>query len=239
MRLRIDEILVRKGFCRSRSQAKDQIGLGWVFVDGVRVDKASRVFNEMIKITVESEGNFVGRGALKLKNLIEKIELPVQGKVILDVGASTGGFTDYLLSQGVEFSYTVDVGSSQLAEKLLKDNRVENHEKTDIRDLKSLDKKVGIVVVDVSFISLKTILEHLGRFLDKKAIILLLFKPQFEVGKEFIGKDGVVKKPEIIEENLKDFETFCETCGYHFKGRYSAEPKGKKGNQEFWIVLEN
>jgi len=226
MSKRIDEVLVEEGFAPTRSQAKQLIEEEVVFYDGKKVKKAGKKIPSPDKLEIQTTSTYVGRGARKLEAAIEKFQIDPSQKIVADVGASTGGFTDYLLQKGAQKVYAIDVGHSQLAEKLRNNPAVINMEKTDIRDVEELPEKVDLAVVDLSFISLKLVLEKITSLIKPKGQIIILIKPQFEVGKEGLGKNGIVKDKELTKKILEDFRTICE--------RIIPSPiKGKEGNQEY------
>ncbi|PKL36557.1 TlyA family rRNA (cytidine-2'-O)-methyltransferase [Candidatus Peregrinibacteria bacterium HGW-Peregrinibacteria-1] len=236
--MRIDEFLVHKGECRSRAQGKDFVRLGWVKVNGEVVHKPNKNVKDGDVVEIVKEERYVSRGALKLKDAIEYWNLEIDGKVVADIGASTGGFTDLLLKNGAVKVFAIDVGRGQLDLSLKNDPRVVEYEGVDVRSISDLGEAVDLAVIDVSFISLRMIFEKVKYFLSSGGTILALFKPQFEVGKDFVGKDGVVKDEEKILEVKKTFVAWAKRLGLEFKGEKYCEIKGKKGNQEVWLKFD-
>jgi 23S rRNA (cytidine1920-2'-O)/16S rRNA (cytidine1409-2'-O)-methyltransferase len=236
----LDKLLVQKGLVESREKAKAMIMAGLVHVNDVKVDKAGHPFPESAVIHLkEPYPPFVSRGGIKLEGAIKHFSVNVQSLVLLDVGASTGGFTDCLLKRGAEKIIAIDVGYGQFAWKLRQDPRVTLMEKTNIRYL-TLDY-LGILaqgaVIDVSFISLKLVIPVLSRLLEDHAFIVALIKPQFEVGKGKIGKGGVVRDPALHESVVADLKDFCEQSGWSVLGVVPSPILGPKGNREFFIHL--
>ncbi len=220
------------GLVSSRSQAKSLIEKGDVSVNGKIVKKASDLVSPVDQIIVHSEV-FVGRGAFKLKKALEEFKVDVADKVILDVGASTGGFTEVLLSAGARLVYAIDVGHDQLAAKLLADPRVVNMEGTNIKDLLSLPEYGDGAVMDLSFISVTKVLPSLKRLLNPAAFLIILIKPQFEVGPERLPKDGVVKDENLRNEVLREITQFAESEGWRHHQSIPSPIEGKAGNVEY------
>lgn len=259
MATRIDILLTEKGYTRSRSEAQDLIKRGKVSINGTIVDKASREFSNIHTISIHEE-QYVGRGALKLEHALTVFNIEVKNKVCIDVGASTGGFTEVLLRHDAKKVIAIDSGSNQLAQTLVQDTRVYNLEKTDIRDaaekhalddILEHDEQIELCVVDVSFISLKGILPAIkalmssSRTQDRKYIvdIICLVKPQFEVGKEYIGKNGIVQieKKEIkdaVESVIDSIVKCAESLGYTYIHNLIESPiKGGSGNTEYLLHI--
>lgn len=233
--MRLDLYMVKSSLARSREQAKELIAGGKVLVDGKVCEKASfSVENQTI--TVTEEENFVGRGAKKLIKAFDVFPLDVKGKICIDAGASTGGFTEQLLINGATKVYAVDVGSDQLAERLKNDERVVNLEKTDIRVL-SLSESADFFTADVSFISLTQILYHLYRLSKNEAEGVCLVKPQFEAGRSFVGKKGVVKDKKAHIKVLSDITEFAKSVGFFVKGLTPSPITGQNGNVEYLLYL--
>ena len=213
---------------------------GLVRVGDAKADKAGHLFPESAEIHLKAPHlPFVSRGGIKLEGAIKHFSLDVQSRVLLDVGASTGGFTDCLLKRGAEKVIAIDVGYGQFAWMLRQDPRVTLMEKTNIRYL--TPDGLGIVargaVIDVSFISLKLVIPAVSRLLEDRAFILALIKPQFEVGKGKIGKGGVVRDPALHESVVADLKGFCEQSGWLVQGVVPSPILGPKGNREFFIHL--
>lgn len=233
--------MVQRGLVESREKAKAMIMAGLVLVNDAKVDKAGHPFPESATIHLkEPYPPFVSRGGIKLEGAIKLFSVNVQSLVLLDVGASTGGFTDCLLKRGAEKIIAIDVGYGQFAWKLRQDPRVTLMEKTNIRYLTADD--LGILaqgaVIDVSFISLKLVIPVVSRLLKDRAFIIALIKPQFEVGKGKIGKGGVVREPALHESVVADLKVFCEQSGWSVQGVVPSPILGPKGNREFFIHMD-
>ncbi|TWI74322.1 23S rRNA (cytidine1920-2'-O)/16S rRNA (cytidine1409-2'-O)-methyltransferase [Desulfobotulus alkaliphilus] len=240
IRKRLDAMMVEKGLVQSRDRARALILAGKVQVNGLRVDKAGAQIAEDARIETEiPDFPYVSRGALKLKAALDQLSLNPEGMVCMDVGASTGGFTDLLLRQGASRVVAVDVGYGQLAWSLRQDSRVLVLERTNIRHLteETLDIKVDLVTIDTSFISLRLVIPACRKFLKEDARILALVKPQFEAGKEEVGKGGVVRNPDIHAKVLKDLEIFLIAEGFFVGGAIASPIQGPKGNQEFILPM--
>jgi 23S rRNA (cytidine1920-2'-O)/16S rRNA (cytidine1409-2'-O)-methyltransferase len=233
--------LVHKGLAESREKAKGMIMAGLVEVDNVRIDKAGHPTPVSSTIFVKKAfPHYVSRGGLKLEAALKALSVDVRDKILLDVGASTGGFTDCLLQKGAKKVIAVDVGFGQLHWKLRQDPRVQILEKTNIRHLKPHDvkEKIGGAVIDVSFISLKLVIPPVSDLLTEDAFIIALIKPQFEVGKGQVGKGGVVRDPTLHEEVTHDLSCFFEGLGWRDMGHVASPILGPKGNREFFIYLK-
>lgn len=234
--MRLDLYLVQNGFASGRDRAKELISKGNVKVNGKVCLKPSQETDGLeINVTMPEE-NFVGRGAYKLKKAFESFCINVEGKLCLDAGASTGGFTEFMLIKGARRVYAVDVGVGQLAEKLLADERVENLEKTDIRSLELLEK-ASFFSADVSFISLKQILPALKNLTDERAEGVCLIKPQFEAGRSFVGKNGVVKDKKAHIFVINDIVRAAEEEGFFVKGLDHSPITGQNGNIEYLLHI--
>ncbi len=238
MKERLDNLLVSKGYCSNRSRARALIMTGKVFVDGKRVDKAGCPVQSSSDIQVKEEIPYVSRGGLKLEKALKEFKVSLKGKIVIDVGASTGGFTHCALKNGAEKVYAVDVGYGQLAWSLRNDPRVVNMERTNIRYLNPelLQDTPEIATVDVAFISLKHIFPIL-RLTGIKNIIALI-KPQFEAGKEKVGKKGVVKNPEVHREVIIRVVKDAEKQGYALKELIFSPIKGPQGNIEYLALFK-
>jgi len=237
---RLDVILVERGLAGSRERAKSMIMAGKVLVDDFPVDKAGTLIDKNARVQLRSEDiAFVSRGGIKLEQALKDFSLDVSGMICLDVGASTGGFTDCLLMHGAKKVFAVDVGYGQLAWKLRQDSRVIAIERTNIRSMKTgtLPSPVDLATIDVSFISLKIVVPSVSKFLKKGGSILALIKPQFEVGKNKVGKGGVVKDPNLHQEIVDQLIIFFEQLGLTSCGIYPSPILGPKGNREFFILL--
>lgn len=239
--MRLDTELTERKLFSSRQKAKDAIINGLVKVNEVVCKKPSFNINE--GCSIEIIGNtlpYVGRGGLKLEKLIKKHNIKFDNSVCMDIGASTGGFTDCMLQYGADYVYAVDVGFGQLAENLKTDNRVCNMEKTDIRNIKheNIDKKINFISVDVSFISLKLILPKAYELLDNEGRIAVLVKPQFEAGKANIGKNGIVKSLKVHENVLSDIIDFSQKLEFEIIDVDYSPVKGSKGNIEYLLFMK-
>lgn len=237
---RLDAELVARGIARSRERAKEMIKAGAVTVNGRPVHKASDSVSDSDVILSSEKEQYVGRGALKLEKAADTFGIELSGKVCLDIGASTGGFTEYMLIHGAVRVYSVDVGHGQLAESLRRDGRVVNMENTDIRTVSPED--IGgcadFICADVSFISVKKILPKLHELLRDGEYAVVLIKPQFEAGKSSVGKKGVVKDRRAHERVLEEFNSFAALCGL-LPVMYTFSPvRGGSGNIEYLAELK-
>ena len=237
---RLDLILVAKGLVKSRQRAQAMIMAGKVLVNDRPVDKSG--FHVSPDDTVELKGTdipYVSRGGLKLEAALHKLQLDVTGSICIDVGASTGGFTDCLLQHGAERVYAVDVGYGQLAWKLRQDPRVIVIERTNVRHMAAdtIPAPVDLVTIDVSFISLKIVVPVIVKFLKPYGSILALIKPQFEVGKTQVGKGGVVREPKLHQQVIKDLSNFFGTLKLVPLSIYPSPLLGPKGNREFFTYV--
>ena len=242
MKERLDVLLVQQGFFSSREKAKAIIMAGNVFVDGQREDKAGAMFDPD-KVRLEVKGQtlkYVSRGGLKLEKAIEAFDLDLTDKVCMDIGASTGGFTDCMLQNHAARVYSVDVGHGQLAWSLRTDERVVCMEKTNFRYLtpEDLPEKLDFASVDVSFISLSKILLPARRLLREEGQMVCLIKPQFEAGREKVGKKGVVREKRVQQEVIEKIYTLAHILGFKILGLDFSPIKGPEGNIEFLIYLQ-
>ena len=235
---RLDVLLFKKGLVSSRKIASDLIKEGKVLVLGEKITKASKEFFNDVKIEITDLPKFVGRAGLKLERVLDFFNVDVSNKVALDVGSSTGGFTDCLIQRGIRKVYAVDVGTDQLREELKKDNRVVSMEQTDIRSIKSLPEKIDLIVIDVSFISLKLIIPSVLKFLKENGEVIVLVKPQFEVGKNNLGKGGIVKDDIARVEVLEKIKEFVNTLSLKLLGEIESPIKGGDGNVEYLLYLK-
>lgn len=236
-RQRIDTVLVDRGAFTSREQARAALLAGEVKVDGVPVTKAGTLIDTEAAIEVAERPRFVSRGGEKLAGALAEFGVEISGRRAIDVGASTGGFTDCLLREGAEQVVAVDVGYGQLAWNLRTDERVIVHERTNIRhaDPASLGAPFDLVVVDVSFISLRTVLPALTGLLGDPGDLVALVKPQFEAGKGRVGKRGVVREASIHREVLEDVVAASREHGLVVRGLTVSPITGPEGNIEFWL----
>ncbi|MEI6420126.1 MAG: TlyA family RNA methyltransferase [bacterium] len=236
---RADSLLFKKGLTRSRNEATQLIENGYVFVDNIEVKKPSHKINLQAKIEIRTTNRFVGRGALKLVSALEAFKIDPRGLICIDIGSSTGGFTEVLLQRGAKKIYAVDVGTNQLVESLRNNERIIVMENTDIRNISELTEKPELAVIDVSFISLEKILPKVKELLTDNAQIIALVKPQFEVGKEHLGKQGIVKEVEWQNWALKKIKDFSVNIGLTVLGEIDSPILGGTGNKEFLIYLKN
>jgi len=238
---RLDRLLVERGLVKSRERARALIMAGKVLVDGKVVDKAGAKVPAEAKIELKGEDiPYVSRGGLKLETAIKEFGLKVDGFTCLDVGASTGGFTDCLLKHGAKKVYAVDVGRGQLDWKLRNDPRVISIEGFNARYLteKEVPERVDLAVSDVSFISLTRILPVIKRFLKPEGKIVALIKPQFELTKREIDRGrGVVREPELHKKAIDKILSFSREIGLYPEKLTLSRPRGPKGNKEFLVLL--
>ncbi len=232
MKDRADKILADKGLVKTRSQAKSLIENGDVSVNGVILKKAGEIIDSEANIEIHSQ-IFVGRGALKLEKALQEFQLDPKSKIFLDVGASTGGFTEVLLNHGAIKVYAIDVGHDQLDQKLRDDSRVVNLEGTNIKDLDSLPDLADGAVMDLSFISITKVLGAVKNLLKPQADLIALVKPQFEAGKERLPKDGVIKDARVQAAVLKEVVDFALQNGWQHLKTIDSPIEGKSGNKEF------
>jgi 23S rRNA (cytidine1920-2'-O)/16S rRNA (cytidine1409-2'-O)-methyltransferase len=237
---RLDTALVARGLVESRQKARAVILAGSVLVDGVRVDKAGALVGPDAEIAVAAPCPFVGRGGTKLAGALEEFGADVRGLVMIDVGASTGGFTDCLLSAGARSVYALDVGYGQLDWRLRTDERVVVMERTNIRNARPGDfpEPIDGAVIDVSFISLGLVLPVVYEIVRDSGIVIALIKPQFEVGKGEVGKGGVVRDPAKHREVIERVAATARKIGFSVAGSTPSPLTGPKGNREFFIYLK-
>jgi 23S rRNA (cytidine1920-2'-O)/16S rRNA (cytidine1409-2'-O)-methyltransferase len=238
---RIDVLLVERGMAESRAKAQALVLAGQVVVGEQRVDKPGQQVPVESDIRLKGEVlPYVSRGGLKLKGAIDKFGLVVRGKVAADIGASTGGFTDCLLQEGAERVHAIDVGYGQLHEKLRTDPRVRSRERVNARYLtaEDLPEKVGVVVIDVSFISLTQVLPSVLPYLEAGGLLIALVKPQFEVGREGIGKGGVVRDAAVRQAAIDAVVAFAKEQGLHLRGLMDSTVPGPAGNVEALLVAD-
>ncbi len=237
MKKRLDLLLVEQGLVGTKSQARSLVKEGRVLLKGESVTKPGFKVEEDVEIELLDAKLYVGRGARKLEAVFDKFDLDVSGKVIADVGASTGGFTEFLLGRGARKVYAIDVGVGQLAERLRASDKVVNMEGVDVREIGDLGELVDLIVVDLSFISLKHVILHLRSFLKENGELLLLFKPQFEAGRGVVNKNGVIEDNEVRETLLKDFIRWLKRHSFQVKRYEQSMVEGKKGNVEYFILI--
>ena len=237
---RLDALLVSRGLTTSRERARALIMEGKILVDDMPSDKPGRLVGDDVRITMKGENiPYVSRGGLKLKKAVDEFQIDASDMVCMDVGASTGGFTDCLLQHGAKKVYSVDVGYGQLAWQLRNDPRVVVIERTNIRHLekKKVPDPINLITIDVSFISLKIVVPEALRFLSSSGAIVALIKPQFEVGKGMVGKGGVVKDPGQHKCVISDLCCFFKEQGFNVKGVSDSPILGPKGNKEFLAYI--
>lgn len=237
MKERADKVMADRGLVSSRSQAKSLIEKGDVTVNGNVVRKAGELIDSEAEIVINAP-LFVGRGAFKLQKALEEFQVNVQDVVCVDVGASTGGFTEVLLMNGARKVYAIDVGHGQLAQKLMDDSRVVNMENTNVRDISGLSEMAKLAVMDLSFISITKVLDNVSLLLAPKGELLVLIKPQFEIGKENLPKDGVVKDEEQRKKVLENVLEFARTHGWEVVKTVPSPIEGKSGNVEYLSHLK-
>lgn len=242
MKERLDVLLVKQGLAESREKAKAVIMAGIVYVDGEKEDKAGAVFSETAKIEVRGKTlKYVSRGGLKLEKAMTHFGVTLEGKVCMDVGASTGGFTDCMLQNGAVKVYSVDVGHGQLAWKLRNDERVVCMEKTNIRYVtpEDIGDRIAFSSIDVSFISLTKVLGPVKNLLTDSGEIVCLIKPQFEAGREKVGKKGVVREKSVHLEVIRMVIAFAVELGFEVLNLEYSPIKGPEGNIEYLLHLKN
>ena len=242
MKERLDVLLVKQGLAPSREKAKAIIMSGNVFVAGQREDKAGSVFDEAAVITVkENPLKYVSRGGLKLEKAMQCFPITLAGSICMDIGASTGGFTDCMLQSGAAKVYSVDVGHGQLAWKLRNDERVVCMEKTNFRYMvpSDIQDALDFASVDVSFISLTKVLGPVKALLTEDGQIVCLIKPQFEAGREKVGKKGVVREKSTHLEVIEKVMEFAVSIGFEILNLEFSPIKGPEGNIEYLLYLQN
>ena len=240
MKKRLDILVYEKGFTDSREKAKAIIMSGQVYVDNQKADKCGTSYDENVKIEVRGNTQkYVSRGGLKLEKAIDNFDFDLKDKITMDIGASTGGFTDCMLQNGAAKVFSVDVGYGQLAWKLRTDERVVNMERTNFRYLTidDIGTKLDFASVDVSFISLKIILPVLFELLNDGGEAVCLIKPQFEAGRDKVGKKGVVRDKETHVEVIKTITDFAFDTGFSVVGLDFSPIKGPEGNIEYLMYL--
>lgn len=241
MKERLDVLLTERGFFDSREKAKAVIMAGEVFVNGQREDKAGSKFDREAEIEVKGKVlKYVSRGGLKLEKAVEVYGLNLDGKICIDIGSSTGGFTDCMLQNGAIKVYAIDVGTNQLAWKLREDERVVSMEKTNIRYVTEgqISEKADFASVDVSFISLTKVLPVAVNLLKDDAHMVCLIKPQFEAGREKVGKKGVVRDFTVHREVMELITNFAVELNFLIKGLTFSPVKGPEGNIEYLIYMQ-
>lgn len=234
---RIDLLLVERGLARSREEGRRLVMAGLVRAGGRRVEKAGMTLSADAALEVRARSRYVGRGGLKLEHALARFRLDVTGRVAADLGSSTGGFTDCLLQHGAVRVYAVDVGTNQLDWSLRTDPRVVAMEQTNARYLEALPEPVDVVTIDVSFISLCLVLPTARRLLQPEGRVVALVKPQFEAGREKVGKGGVVRDERVHAEVLASLLAWCAAAGWGVAGLTASPLLGPAGNREFLLHL--
>ncbi len=241
MKERLDVLMVNRGLAESREKAKAVIMTGNVFVNDQREDKAGQKFPEEVCIEIRGKKlKFVSRGGYKLDKAIAVFPIELKNLICMDVGSSTGGFTDCMLQNGAAFVYAVDVGTNQLAWKLRQDERVRSMEKTNIRYVKPEDigELVDFVSIDVAFISLTKVLEPVKALMKEGASMVCLIKPQFEAGREKVGKKGVVRDPSVHREVIGNIISYAGSLGFAICGLDFSPIRGPEGNIEYLLFIK-
>jgi len=237
---RLDQLLVRLGLVKSREKARAVIMAGLVQIDGVKLEKPGHMVPSSATVSIKKKyPPYVSRGGLKLEAALEHFNVDVAGLELLDVGASTGGFTDCLLQHGAQRVFAVDVGHGQLDWNLRQDPRVVVMEKMNARHLRpeDLDAPLNGAVIDVSFISLKLVVPPISDLLHEESFIIALIKPQFEVGRTLVGKGGVVRDTKLHTDVIQELAAFFSANGWKVEGHVASPILGPKGNREFLIYL--
>ena len=236
MKQRLDKALVERGLATTRSQADNFIRLGYVFLNKKIVQKSGTMVSDVDEIKLEKKETYVSRAGLKLASVAEYFHLNFQDKTVLDIGASTGGFTDYSLRHGAKKVFAVDVGTEQLHPSLRSNPKIILHEKTDIRDFYA-DEAIDIIVGDVSFISLREILPHVAEnLMNSSTVLIAMVKPQFEAGRHQVNK-GIIKNDKVRRQILSDFEDWARKY-FVILDKKDSEVAGSKGNLERFYKLK-
>ncbi len=241
MKKRLDVLLCEKNLAPSREKAKAVIMAGLVYADNQKADKCGVSYDENVKLEVRGPAlRFVSRGGLKLEKAVDVFGLTFNGKTTMDIGASTGGFTDCMLQNGAEKVYSIDVGYGQLAWKLRCDSRVVNLERTNMRKVtrQQVPDEIDFFSMDVSFISIKLLLPVVRPLLSDNACGVCLIKPQFEAGRENVGKKGVVRDSRVHIDVVNDIYSFCLNNGFSVLGLDFSPVKGPEGNIEYLIYIQ-
>ena len=240
---RIDKILVQLGLVNSRTKSHDLIKEKAIYFKDILVQKPSLKIpsdSQILDFKIMIKDDYVGRGAHKIEAAIQEFHIELQDQIVADVGACTGGFTDYVLQNHAQFVYAIDVGHGQLAKTLIDDKRVENLEGTNIRyGVEKLFESCDLAVIDLSFISLKLVLSAIFDLVKQDGCIVALVKPQFEVGKSGLKKNGLVKSDELRMNCLENLFDFCEEYSFYIKGIMKSVVEGKKsGNTEYFFYFD-
>ena len=236
MKQRLDKALVERGLATTRSQADNFIRLGYVFLNKKIVQKSGTMVSDSDEIKLERKETYVSRAGLKLASVAEYFHLNFQDKTVLDIGSSTGGFTDYSLRHGAKKVFAVDVGTDQLHPSLRSNPKIVLHEKTDIRNFYA-DETIDIIVGDVSFISLREILPHVAEnLMNSSTVLIAMVKPQFEAGRHQVNK-GIIKNDKVRRQILSDFEDWARKY-FVVLDKKDSEVAGSKGNLERFYKLK-
>lgn len=236
MKQRLDKALVERGLATTRSQADNFIRLGYVFLNKKIVQKSGTMVSDLDEIKLEKKETYVSRAGLKLASVAEYFHLNFQDKIVLDIGSSTGGFTDYSLRHGAKKVFAVDVGTDQLHPSLRPNPKIALYEKTDIRDFYA-DEAIDIIVGDVSFISLREILPHVAEnLMNSSTVLIAMVKPQFEAGRHQVNK-GIIKNDKVRRQILSDFEDWAKKY-FVILDKKDSEVAGSKGNLERFYKLK-
>ena len=236
MKQRLDKALVERGLATTRSQADNFIRLGYVFLNKKIVQKSGTMVSDSDEIKLEKKETYVSRAGLKLASVAEYFHLNFQDKTVLDIGSSTGGFTDYSLRHGAKKVFAVDVGTNQLHPSLRPNPKIALYEKTDIRDFYA-DESIDIIVGDVSFISLREILPHVAEnLMNTNTVLIAMVKPQFEAGRHQVNK-GIIKNDKVRRQILSDFEDWAKKY-FIILDKKDSEVAGSKGNLERFYKLK-
>lgn len=234
---RLDKKIFELGLVDTRNKAQLLIEEGVVFVDGVKVTKPAYKTNST-NIEIRKENIFVGRGAHKIEGALSDFNIDVTNYIVADVGASTGGFTEFVLLKGADYVFAIDVGHDQLAKKLREDARVENLEGHNIRDIEKLTKECDLAVVDLSFISIKLVLKNILSILAANGKAIVLIKPQFEVGRDNLNKQGICKNLEVVENMLNEILNFSNENKFYISDCKKCAISGRDGNQEYFFLYD-
>lgn len=236
MKQRLDKALVERGLATTRSQADNFVRLGYVFLNKKIVQKSGTMVSDSDEIKLEKKETYVSRAGLKLASVAEYFHLNFQDKIVLDIGSSTGGFTDYSLRHGAKKVFAVDVGTDQLHPSLRSNPKITLYEKTDIRDFYA-DESIDIIVGDVSFISLREILPHVAEnLMNTNTVLIAMVKPQFEAGRHQVNK-GIIKNDKVRRQILSDFEDWAKKY-FVILDKKDSEVAGSKGNLERFYKLK-
>jgi 23S rRNA (cytidine1920-2'-O)/16S rRNA (cytidine1409-2'-O)-methyltransferase len=230
----LEDYLVKMGLCNNAASAASYIKQGFVKVDGRFVTKPEYKLHENSKVNLVS--NFVSRGALKLDSIKDKIEINFKGKVVVDVGSSTGGFTDYALQNLAKRVVAIDLGKNQLHEKLKNNPKVEFHDQTNIFDVNSLPADTDVILIDVNFVSLRDVLAHIHKLIGRQTQIIALLKPQFEITSDSLKNEGIIKNDRIRRNIIKDFEAWSKQF-FVTVDKADSKLAGRHGNLERFYKL--